>query len=898
MGSTRAVHVAVSCLPWRAVAFAIVVLSLLLQARWARAQPTPPTPPADDDAPTTAGIPAGASGAILTPIKPPDAPPPPASITPPTLRHFEHAEYPKAALEQSLDGSVTLFLDIDATGRVTNAVPVVPIGFGFDEAAVVAALKCEFAPAKRGDVAVASRIRFKYNFTLEKPKVAPLAHAPARNLGGRVLAAGTNAPLVGATVTARAPDGTVRTSIAGPDGSWGFEDVPAASYHLVVTLLGYTKDETDESVDPGKATRIVFRLFIEVGEEVTVKGEKPPREVTKETITEEEINRIPGTNGDALRSLENLPGVGHPPGLLGVLIVRGTAPTDTQIFVDGTPIPLIYHFGGLSSVVPTEMLDKIDFYPGNFSAQYGRALGGIVDVGLRSPKGDGQYHGFAQVDLIDMRLFAEGPIPFLDGWNFIVAGRRSWIDVWARPLLNALGADVTAAPVYYDYQAMIEKKWAHQSFRVTFFGDDDRLALLNTSVDSSQPSLAGGISDHMGFWRIQARYDNRVSDTTSFRVTTAYGFDTIDVNLGSNYIDLSEQEITFRTELSQKIVKGLTANFGLDLLYTPYTASAQFPPMSPVGQPPPGPFLSRPALTESYSTAINRPGFYTEFETVPWKGGRIVPGIRLDYSSNESEWVVAPRVSARQDLTTGFPRTTVKGGVGLFYEPPQPYQTDPVFGQLGLRDQRAIQYDVGVEQEITHNLEASLQGFYSQLDQLVVQGYENEGTGRVIGLETLIRYKPDKHFFGWIAYTLSRSTRTNPPDAIEQLYQYDQTHILTILGSYKLGHGWEFGARFRFVSGFLYTPNTFGFYDESLGSQLPAVSYPAYTARLPAFNQLDLRVDKTWKFQKWKLGAYLDAQNVYNAANPEGTSYNYNYTRTSLVNGIPFLPSLGLRAEF
>jgi TonB family protein len=875
----------------------LVVLALALTGEVAIAQA--PAPPPEDEGPTGAGIPAGASGAILTPAKPtePQAPAP-LPVTPPVLVHFEHAEYPKEAIAKELEGSVVLFLDIDTAGRVTNAIPVEHVGFGFDEAAVAAALKFEFTPAKRGGVPVLSRIRYRYNFTLEKPAAPVAAHVAHRNLGGRVLAAGTNAPLAAATVVARAADGTERTMTTGPDGAWGFEDVPPGLYHLVVTRLGYAGDKVDESVDPGKATNIVFHLFIEVGEEVTVKGDRPPREVTKETITEEEINRIPGTNGDAIRSLENLPGVGRPPGLLGVLIVRGSAPQDTQIFVDGTSIPLIYHFGGLSSVVPTEMLDKIDFFPGNFSAQYGRAIGGIVDVGLRSPKGDGQYHGFAQVDLIDMRLFAEGPIPLLDGWNFIVAGRRSWIDVWARPLLSALGAEVTAAPVYYDYQAMIEKKWKNQSFRVTFFGDDDRLALLNTSLDSSQPELAGGISDHMGFWRIQARYENHVSDTTTLKVTPAYGFDTIDINLGSNYVDLSAQELTLRAEISQKIVKGVTADFGLDFLYEPYSLSAQFPPLPPAGQPASGPFLSRPAVTTASSGAIDRPGFYTEFETVPWRGGRIVPGVRLDYSSNEGQWVVAPRVSARQDLTTGFPRTTIKGGVGLFYQPPQLYESDPVFGQLGLHDNRAIQYDVGVEQEITKHLETSLEGFYKQLDQLVVTGYENEGTGRVIGLEALIRYKPDKHFFGWVAYTLSRSTRTNPPDNVEQLYQYDQTHILTILGSYKLGHGWEFGARFRLVSGNLYTPNSYGFYDESIGSQLPTVSYPPYTARLPTFNQLDLRVDKTWRFTKWKLGAYLDAQNVYNSQNVEGTGYNFNYTRTSYIYGIPFLPSFGLRAEF
>jgi outer membrane receptor protein involved in Fe transport len=85
-------------------------------------------------------------------------------------------------------------------------------------------------------------------------------------------------------------------------------------------------------------------------------------------------------------------------------------------------VPIIYHFGGLSSVVPTEMLEKIDFYPGNFSSEYGRAMGGIVDVGLRSPREDGKYHGVAQLDLIDGRLVVEGPIPFVKNWSAELGG--------------------------------------------------------------------------------------------------------------------------------------------------------------------------------------------------------------------------------------------------------------------------------------------------------------------------------------------------------------------------------------------------------------------------------------------------------------------------------------------
>jgi hypothetical protein len=66
---------------------------------------------------------------------------------------------------------------------------------------------------------------------------------------------------------------------------------------------------------------------------------------------------------------------------------------------------------------------------------------------------------------------------------------------------------------------------------------------------------------------------------------------------------------------------------------------------------------------------------------------------------------------------------------------------------------------------------------------------------------------------------------------------------------------------------------------------------------LPAFHQLNIRVDKGWKFQTWSLGAYLDVQNAYNQGNIEGVSYNYNFSQKTFATGIPILPSLGLRGE-
>ena len=71
-----------------------------------------------------------------------------------------------------------------------------------------------------------------------------------------------------------------------------------------------------------------------------------------------------------------------------------------------------------------------------------------------------------------------------------------------------------------------------------------------------------------------------------------------------------------------------------------------------------------------------------------------------------------------------------------------------------------------------------------------------------------------------------------------------------------------------------------------------------FSERLPLFHQLDLRVDRVWKFKRWKFSAYLDLQNVYNQANVEGFSYNFNYTSRTYVSGLPIIPSIGVRGDF
>jgi hypothetical protein len=71
-----------------------------------------------------------------------------------------------------------------------------------------------------------------------------------------------------------------------------------------------------------------------------------------------------------------------------------------------------------------------------------------------------------------------------------------------------------------------------------------------------------------------------------------------------------------------------------------------------------------------------------------------------------------------------------------------------------------------------------------------------------------------------------------------------------------------------------------------------------YSDRNPMFAQWDLRIDKTWVFNRFLLDAYLDVQNVTNRANVDAPDYNFDYRKTKTPNAMPIYPILGLRAEF
>jgi TonB family protein len=837
-----------------------------------------------------------------------------ANAVAPKLKTYVEPVYPPERLAKKEEADVVVSLVVDATGVVTEAKVVESAGDDFDAAALDAAKKLEFEPASIDGKPTAAKIaKFRIKFrvpattttTTAPTTVKPTATAPVIDFSG-VVRGPNETPLAGATVTVVAADGTQASTITDASGRFNFTDLPDGPYKVHVAAGGFMPYDVEESIKRGELTDVIYRPTVAASSvDIVIVGEKPPREVVKRELSRDEILHIPGTGGDLIRSVQLLPGVNRSPGIANFVLVRGSAPQDTNYFVDGTLVPIIFHFGGFRTVIPTEMVDDLTFLPGNFGPEYGRVMGGIIDVKLKSPAKD-RLHGLAQIDLLDFRAMVEGPID--EKTRVAVGARRSWVDLWLKPVLEKAGTGVSTAPVYYDYQLIIERDFSDKTTgRLAFYGSDDRLAITLNSPSAGDPAFGGDLSTHTGFLRGEARIENHPSKDVTWTNLLGVGYDKVDFNLGDYFFSLIDYPILLRSDVRAKVSKEASVVVGVDGGWGYYDVGVKFPPPPPPGEAF-GPFFARPAPELHGKGSLIRPAVYGLLDLVPIHPWHIIPAVRIDYTRDTERADVSPRFLTTYDLVPEFPKTTLRGAVGLYQQPPQPYQSIPPFGTPGLKEQRATHYDVGIKQDLTKQVNFTFDLWYKTLQYLVSQQatattssgltYNNAGSGRIYGLELLLRYNPDQRFFGWVSYTLSRSERRESPSAPIRLSAFDQTHILAIVSSYNLGRNWRAGITFRYVTGPLYTPNLGGVSDFDAGAYQPIPSYPLYGSRLPAFYQLDVRFDKEWHYTDWTLNVYLDVQNATNRQNPEAVQYNYNYSQSNTVAFLPIIPNLGVKGYF
>ncbi|MBU1380339.1 TonB family protein, partial [Myxococcota bacterium] len=374
-------------------------------------------------------------------------------VYPKLVKHVP-AVYPPKAAAENRQGIVYLTVSIDETGKVMKVEVRKSLFPDLDEAARIAVLKFEFSPATIDGKAIAVKIPIAYPFKLSQKAITVAAPADPNNPAAKpVVTASSNDDKKGPPAPTQAATKTDSKN-----------NTPSTTSK---TPTATTKNHLIQPSPPKLPPTSV------ADEQITVTGKNEKKVVTRYTLELTEIQTIPGTQGDAVRGIQNMPGVARAPFNLGLLVVRGSAPRNTKVYFEGLELPGLFHFLGLSSVINTDMISKMDFYPGNFSARYGRATGGIIDIGSKTPKAK-SLHGYIDIDLWDGSGFLTGPI---GQGSWALSLRRSWID---GILVNL--PDVAVSPVYYDYQGILAYPLFGGKFKLIVIGSDDRL-----KVDDTEP---------------------------------------------------------------------------------------------------------------------------------------------------------------------------------------------------------------------------------------------------------------------------------------------------------------------------------------------------------------------------------------------------------------------------
>ena len=722
---------------------------------------------------------------------------------------------------------------------------------------------------------------------------------------GTVVDAKTGKPIAGALVSIGGSDvGSDET------GAFHLDGLQFGRLDVVVIADGY--EPYFGSARVGGA--LAIRLEPSHSEVIKISGHTPNEPTVH--LSTEDVRMLPGAGNDALRALQSMQGAARTPFGLGGLALRGTAPRDTKVYLDGIEVPLLYHFGGLASFVPTGAVDELQLEPGGASVRYGRGLGGVGLVTSRTGRKD-RWRAAGEVSLIHAAALAEGPGP-LDG-SWLVGVRRSYFDA----IESAAGLDLTIAPHYGDAQLRWESGDGH--WMAIVFGSDDDLHLLRNPGDSNggiPTSTVKSFSYTQRFARLGVRY-RAITHATRIEILPSIGIDYVDVEANHRDMDKGLRHTTtpiaLRAELATPFAGGTLA-FGADVTSAHHAYDVtNTPPVTPSDPSPQGVVHRSLERWATDAGAWLEQSWFLAGERVEARAG-----LRVDHFGLSDQWTLDPRLVVRERLPSDL---ELVQSVGRYHEPPLVTDLDPIFGTRRMMGSSATQLAASLKKIIGDDREVMATVYYQDLGELPVDavsgatplsanggtssgglfGISRElvdaqfgsysyreaiGSGNAYGLELSAR-KAIGTTTGWIAYTYARSYRKNPTLGDMYLpYVLDQPHALTLVASTMLGSTWRVGGRFRYVTGNPFTPVA-GAYQKPSGDWV-AVDGSLLSQRLPDFVQLDLRVDHFWKRAWGTLALYIDVQNVFNRENPEGVTYNNDYTSRSYTRGLPVFPSIGI----
>jgi hypothetical protein len=635
-----------------------------------------------------------------------------------------------------------------------------------------------------------------------EPAAASPEEEPAgqARLRGTVLVYGDRDPASGARLLPK--DG--RAPIDTDENGAFWVELPPGDYVFIVKAPGFEDLEVNVALVDKQDLQMEFflRESLEGERYRTIVEQQQAVAVSSTRLKGREIHEVPGTRGDPLSVVTALPGVSRLAGFLPYIVVRGAAPGNTGYYLDGARVPILYHVAIGPSVIHPYFIDAVDFYPGSAPVRLGRFTAGVIEA-TRPARRD-RVHGEVDVRLTDAGGLVEVPIsrPVLDRHcrrtkkrsqcekgdprgALTLAGRYSYT-------AGVLSLVNSAARInFWDYQARFDHDLGKRARYTAFaYGSYDD---IGTRAQDGAPAST---FLRFNFHRFDNRVRQRLRGGGSATYAVVLGLD----SSGLNDVFTREYRIAPRVDYrlptrnkALEIGLGLDTEFQFFRIETPDQGGEDLD-VSNLGL-----FFSERfvSATGGYAELIFnkgnvqvRPGLRADFYGQVGKSPYV-----FDTQAYTSTFGVDPRLLLRERVND---RWSLKQAIGLYHQPPTfpiPVPGIESFGfERGL--QRNAQASFGYEFAAVPGLlnveQETYVGYLSNLQDYEIDA-ENEDnpineledvinsvTGWSYGLETLIKLDPQLRVFGWVAYTLSRSTRDYEVGG-QAPASWDQRHILNVV---------------------------------------------------------------------------------------------------------------------
>ncbi|NBA86359.1 TonB-dependent receptor [Emticicia sp. CRIBPO] len=713
---------------------------------------------------------------------------------------------------------------------------------------------------------------------------------------------------------------------------YGFYSItlPSGSYNFSLSYIGYKP--LSRKIDLNTNLVVNFELSEEgkTLNEVVITAKKEDDnvrnlEMSVNKVEMKTIRKMPALLGevDVIRSIQFLPGVSSVGEGASGFNVRGGAIDQNLVLMDEAPVYNSSHLFGFFSVFNPDVVKDVKLIKGGIPATYGGRVSSILDV--RMKEGNSKKAEFTGgLGTIFSRFAYERPF-VKDKGSFIVALRRSYIDLLAKPFLNS---DLKGSKFYfYDFTAKANYKIDNKNtvFLSGYFGRDvfgadfgfnwgnatttfrwnhvfnDKL-FLNTTVfysnyDYSLDSDTKNENDQDSFeWKSNIvnysikpdfNYYINTKNTLSFggqviyysfnpgKATAVSGGESQTIGLDGKYA--VESAVYVGNE--QKINEKVSLSYGLRYSDYHYLGKGNAVILDESGKP-------------GERKSVKDVKTYGKGENIQTYGN-LEPRFALNVGLNNSSSLKLSYNRLAQYIHL-LSNTTASSPLDVWT--PSSNNIKPQ-----LSDQVALGYFKNfADNEYESSVEVYYKSLQNQIDyvrnaDLLLNPYVEadllSGQGRAYGAEFYIK-KNKGVFNGWISYTLARTERK-----VEGLNNFewfpsriDKLHNLSAVLIYDPGKKWSFSGNFSFASG---TPASFPTNKfEWQGVALPHNYYDERNNyRIPASHRLDLsatRKNKHALFGKGESEWVFSVYNIYNRRNPFSVYVRQNEDNPAITEAIRY----------